>query len=360
MTTTVPGRFASAIAGLLLGALAASQAGAWANTAPNTATPAAQEEKFDAGTLALSRFTLQGDSGPPVRYVLARPGHKAPLVLYIQGSGCIPPFPGLGTPKRSSTIFTWLPLAAQHRYAVMAVDKPYQPEGMPAGQPGTATSCPHAFDASFSYDSWLATLTAALRHALTLPDVDRKRVLIIGMSEGSAMAAGLARAVPEVTHVALLGGPPGTTQLYDFVVGAYRNKGGNKGADEGSDEDKLRRLQELDATVDAINADPRSTDKFFAGHTYLRWSSFFAQSHGEDLAHSRARVYLASGMQDMSVPILSTEVAYARLRGLGRDVTFRRVPNAGHGLVKDGLSSEEAAKAGAAEYDALMAWFERR
>jgi pimeloyl-ACP methyl ester carboxylesterase len=352
MRATLPGRLASAIAGLLLGPLFAPQAGASANTA----APAAQEEKFDAGTLALSRFTLQGDSGPPVRYVLARPGHKAPLVLYIQGSGCIPPFPGLGTPKRSSTIFTWLPLAAQHRYAVMAVDKPYQPEGMPAGQPGTATSCPHAFNASFSYDSWLGTLTAALRHALTLPDVNRNRVLIIGMSEGSAMAAGLARAVPEVTHVALLGGPPGTTQLYDFVVSAYRNKGG----DEGSDEDKLRRLQELDATVDAINADPRSTDKFFAGHTYLRWSSFFAQSHGEDLAQSRARVYLASGMQDMSVPILSTEVAYARLRGLGRDVTFRRVPNAGHGLVKDGLSSEEAGKAGAAEYDAIMAWFERR
>jgi dipeptidyl aminopeptidase/acylaminoacyl peptidase len=65
-------------------------------------------------------------------------------------------------------------------------------------------------------------------------------------------------------------------------------------------------------------------------------------------------------MQDRAVPILSTEVLYAQLRVQGRDVTFRRVPNAGHGLVKDGLSREEAGKAGVTEYDAIMAWFEKR
>ncbi|HEX8786011.1 MAG TPA: hypothetical protein VF793_07505, partial [Telluria sp.] len=288
--------FAS-MAGLLLASVFAAQAGVAANV------PAAQEEKFDAGALNLSRFTLRDGAGPPVRYELSRPGHKAPLVLYIQGSGCVPPFIGLGTSNRSSTIFSWLPLAAQHRYVVMAVDKPYQPQTLPAGQLGWATACPQAFNAWFSYDRWLATLKVALRDALRQPEVDPGRVLVIGISEGAAMAAGLARAMPEVTHVALIGGPPGTTQLYDFVARIY--------AGEGSDADKLRRLQELDATVDAINADPSSTDKFFAGHTYLRWSSFFAQSHGEDLAQSRARVYMVSGMQDASVPMLSTEVAYA-------------------------------------------------
>lgn len=318
---------------------------------PAMAAPAAaaQEEKFDSGALALSRFTLQGDAGAPVRYVLSRPGHKAPLVLYIQGSGCVPPFVGLGTPNRASTIFTWAPLAAQHRYAVMAVDKPYQPEQAPtSGQPGIATACPPAFNAHFSYDSWLATLKAALRHAFTQPDVDASRVLVVGISEGAAMAAGLARAMPEVTHVALIGGPPGTTQLYDFIVHAY--------AGAGSDEDKLRRLHELDATVDAIAADPRNTDKFFAGHTYLRWSSFFAQSHGEDLAQSKARIYMVDGMQDASVPILSSEVAYARLRGLGRDVTLRRIPNADHGLTAPGQNWQDVQK----EYDAVISWFERR
>lgn len=335
-------RCLASLAGLLLAAACTVSA-----AAPDVSTT--RVERIDAGKLALDRVTLPSDgAGVPVRYVLAPAGHKAPLVLFIQGSGCIPPFIDLATPQRRSTLFGWLPLAARHRYAIMAVDKPYQPNAMPAGQPGTATACPAAFNAHFSYDSWLATLTAALRDALARPDVDAGRVLVVGVSEGAAMAAGLARAVPAVTHVALVGGPPGTTQLYDFALNAYFGPGG--------DEDNLRRLRELDATVDAINADPRSADKFYAGHTYLRWSSFFAQSHGEDLARSTARVYMVDGMRDASVPILSTEVAYARLRGIGRDVTFRRIPNADHSLVAPGATMADTQQ----EYDAIMAWFETR
>jgi predicted esterase len=274
-------------------------------------------------------------------------GHKAPLVLYVQGSGCTPPFLGLGTANRLSTIFSWLPLAQQHRYAVMVVDKPDQPAQPPAGAPGTATACPAAFNAHFSYDSWLKTLGSALRHALTLPEVDREHVLVVGISEGAALAAGLARAVPEVTHVAMIGGS-GSNQLFDFAVNAYD---GN--ADDAA---RVRALRELDAAVDAINANPHSGDKFFAGHAYLRWSSFFAQSPAENLVQSRARVYLASGMRDRNTPILSTEVAYARLRALGRDVTFRRVPDGDHGLMPAGGGWDDIQK----EYDAIFAWFDKR
>jgi dipeptidyl aminopeptidase/acylaminoacyl peptidase len=153
--------------------------------------------------------------------------------------------------------------------------------------------------------------------------------------------------VPEVTDVVLVGAN-GPTQLYDFAANIYRSP--------DSDDVKLARLQELEATYSAISADPKSTTKFAWGHPYLRWSSFFAQSTADNLAHSKARVYLASGMQDNSVPILSTEVMYAQLRTQGRDVTFRRVPMAGHGLVPDGKPIPEAQK----EYDAFMAWFERR
>ncbi|RZJ83101.1 MAG: hypothetical protein EOO64_06745, partial [Massilia sp.] len=92
------------------------------------------------------------------------------------------------------------------------------------------------------------------------------------------------------------------------------------------------------------------------GHTYLRWSSFFAQSSGDNLAHAKARVYLASGMQDDSVPILSTEAMYAQLRAQRRDVTFRRVPGANHSLQAQGKSFPDVQK----EYDGIMRWFEQR
>jgi predicted esterase len=308
--------------------------------------PAVQEQVFNADALTITGLTLQNGDGPPVRYYLSKPASRSPLVLYIQGSGCVPPFVGLGTPNPYSTIYSWLPLAQQGRYAVMAVDKPYQSDEPQKGPGGSAIGCAGAFNEHFSYDAWLATLTRAVRHALRRPEVDASRVLVLGFSEGAPMAAGLARALPEVTDVVLVGAN-GPTQLYDFAASIYRST--------DSDEAKLARLQELDATFSAISADPKSTTKFVWGHPYLRWSSFFAQSTAENLAHSKARVYLASGMQDKSVPILSTEVMYAQLRAQGRDVSFRRVPMAGHSLAPEGKPIPEAQK----EYDAFMAWFEK-
>lgn len=312
-----------------------------------SASDAVQVDTFVRPTLEMSRLTLRDGDGPPVRYYLSRPAKKAPLVLYIQGSGCVPPFRGLDTPHPSSGIFSWVPLASQRRHAVMAVDKPYQSDEPQQGPGGSAIGCAGRFNQHFSYNAWLDTLKRALRHALTRPEVDARRVLVIGISEGAPVAAGLARAMPEVTDVALVGAN-GPTQLFDFAAGIYRTN--------GSDEDKLRQLQEIDDSYRAISADPASTGKMVWGHTHLRWSSFFAQSTLENLMESKSRVYVVSGMQDRSVPIVSAEVLYAQLRVKGRDVTIRRLPNAGHGLVPDGQPMEQAQ----AEYDAIMAWFERR
>ncbi|MFA9219543.1 MAG: alpha/beta hydrolase family protein [Sphingomonadaceae bacterium] len=305
------------------------------------------QQRFELDSLTITRLTLGDGNSLPVSYYLSLPAQRAPLVLYIQGSGCTPPFVGLGTAQRYSTIFSWLPLAAQKRYAVMVVDKPYQSDQQQQGQPGSAIGCAGEFNQHFSYGAWLATVKRALRHALTRPEVDASRVLVLGISEGAPVAAGLARDMPEVSDVVLFGAN-GPSQLYDFAANIHLS-----GA---TDEEKLRQLQELDRNVNAIAADPASSSKFVWGHTYLRWSSFFAQSTLENLARSSARVYLASGMRDHNVPILSTEVLYAQLRAQGRDVTFRRIPLAGHNLAPEGRTIVESQP----EYDAAMAWFARQ
>jgi len=310
------------------------------------AAPAAEQETFSFGNWSMQRITVPGDAGPPVSYYLSAPKEKAPLVLFVQGSGCTPPFSGLGTAERSSALFNWVPLAASGRYAMMAVDKPYQPVRQD-GEPGSAAGCGDAFNNHFSYNTWLMTLRQALRHALTRPEVDATRVLVVGISEGGALAAGLAGAMHEVGAVAL-SGASGTTQLYDFVARIHQGS--------GADADKLRELASLDATVKDILADPASGSKFAWGHPYRRWSSFFAQSAGDNLLQSKARVYIVSGMQDGSTPILSTEVMIAQLRGQGRDVTVRRMPNANHDLVQAGGGMPEVQ----AEHDAIMRWFDGR
>jgi len=311
----------------------------------------AQEDHFRADALTISRLVLDEGAGPPVRYYLSKPAQKAPLVLLIQGSGCVPNFIGLGTADVKATLPGWMYLARQGRYALMAIDKPYQSDAPQQGPWGSAIGCAGEFNQHFSYDTWLSTLTRALRHALSRPEVDARRVLVIGTSEGAQMAASLAHAVAEVQNVALVSGG-GPTQLFDFAAAIHGGK--------GSDEDKLNSLQELDASFSAISADPRSTTTFFMGHPYLRWSSFLPHTEAEALASTHARVYLVNGMQDSSVPILSAEVLYAQLRAQGRDVQFRRIPQVGHSLVEDSLPVEQKRKAQQSEYDAIMAWFEKR
>lgn len=295
------------------------------------------------GIAPFERFVATRAGQPDTAFYVATTQAKAPLVLFIQGSGCAPAIYETAPGKPAATVFALIPLGRAGKHAATVVEKPFAPSTPPAEQ-GGATACPSAFNAHFSMDSWLAALKTALGHALALPHVDRSRVLVIGVSEGATMAAALARDVPEVSHVALLGAT-GPSQYYDFIVNAYA-----QGAD---DADRLRRLQELDATYGAIAADPASSSKFAWGHPYKRWSSFFKESSIENLARSKARVYFVSGMRDVNVPTLSSEVLFAELKMRGRDVRIRRIPGAGHDLLQPGAGYGDLQS----EYDAVLRWF---
>lgn len=307
-----------------------------------TAADPVQRDAFAAGPDIYSRFTLSRDNAPPASYYISSPRRKAPLVLYIQGSGCTPVFFERGG-QNLSTVFSLVTLAHAGQHAVMVVEKPFAP-ATPPDESRAALGCPKAYNDYFALGTWLATVKHAVRHALSLPAVDPQRVLVIGISEGATVAAALARDMPEVSAVALIGGS-GPTQLYDFVATIYRSG--------GDDAEKARQLRELDDSVARINRTPDSTDAFEWGHTHRRWSSFFRESSANNLSQSRARIYLASGMADQNVPILSTEVMAAQLRAQGRDITFRRVPFAGHALTRDKAPLQDLQK----EFDAIMAWF---
>ncbi|MES2015844.1 MAG: prolyl oligopeptidase family serine peptidase [Pseudomonadota bacterium] len=301
---------------------------------------------FNIGKTEVQQFKLVQPGGPEVEYFISKTAQPAALILLLQGSGCMPVFAGLDTPgKRSSNIFGYIDWALQGKYAVMVVNKPYAPKEHPYND-GTATACPREFNDYFALDSWVRHVRLALAHARQLPWVDTRRALVVGVSEGATTAAALAGLDPQVSDVALLGGS-GATQLYDFVLGAYQGPGGDSGASA--------RLDALEVTRKQIYAKPDSGTDFAWGHSFKRWSSFFRASASANLLKSAARVYIASGMQDHNVPILSTEVMASELLAAGRDVSIRRVPNAGHNLMPDG-SSYEAMEA---EYQRILAWYEQ-
>lgn len=85
------------------------------------AIPAAQEQVFDYKTLTITQLSLKQGNRAPVRYYLSKPARKAPLVLFIQGSGCIPTFAGLGTPTPSSTLYSWIPFYATNSTRILEI-----------------------------------------------------------------------------------------------------------------------------------------------------------------------------------------------------------------------------------------------
>jgi pimeloyl-ACP methyl ester carboxylesterase len=301
--------------------------------------------RFSAREIDFIQYQVPQANGPAVDYYISKTKQPAPLVLFIQGSGCTPAFTGLGTPNRSSNVFGYLNLAFEGKYAVMVVNKPFVPKDWPS-RDGTATNCPEQFNDYFTLDNWTRDLDLAFDHAQHLPWVAPGKALAIGISEGATAAAALAARDSRISSVALMSGG-GTGQFYDFVVNAYKSS--------SNDNEAKQKLDELEAVRKAIFAAPDSTKDFAWGHPYKRWASFFRAAPTMSLLKSPSRVYIVSGMRDASVPILSTEVMASELAAAGRDVTLRRIPDAGHGLLPPGAQPAELW----AEYQRIMTWFEQ-
>ncbi len=279
--------------------------------------------------------------GRTVTYYVSRPTKTptAPILLMIQGSGCVP-IMHVQPNGVYTTLFDLGPFAQDGDFTVVAVEKPFA-GGPSSGSAGTAKACGAEFNDDFTAERWLVALRSALNDARKLPWVDGKRTLVFGFSEGANMADLLAGRDPGVTDVVSIGGS-GTTQLFDFVAKCYHGF------------EPSTCLAETERNLEAIRANPDSATEFAWGHPYKRWSSFFRVDPGEELLRSKARVYIAFGTADASTPALSEEVAIARLRVAGRDVTVRRVPDAGHTLSESAVMNLGDMDR---EYRAALSWF---
>jgi pimeloyl-ACP methyl ester carboxylesterase len=303
---------------------------------------AAQSRGTPIPRTPIEKHEISDSGGRRITYYISRPAKPAPLMLMIQGSGCERVM-HIADAGSYSSLYNFLPYAAQGRFAVMAVEKPYSG---PVGEvsPGSARNCSAEFNKNFTAESWLAALEASVADARRLSWVDGRRTLLFGTSEGAVMASLLAARDKKVSDVVVVGGS-GTTQLFDFLAFAYQRCF-----------DRSQCIAEVEQQARAIAAAPLSSTQFAWGHPYKRWTSFFAVDPAGALLRSRARVYAAFGTADSSVPPISQEIIVARMMAAGRDITVRRVPNAGHGLVSAGAQGWGELDR---EYNHALEWFWR-
>jgi predicted esterase len=245
---------------------------------------------------------------------------KLPLIVFINGSGCRSVFVKCGDKVCGGYQNSILQNVAG-RLRVMVVEKPGV-EYLDDHQGGGAEGCGREFLEEHTLSRWAEAIGAAIKAAHTLLEIDTTKTLIVGHSEGGIVAARVAAENSLITHVASLSGG-GPTQLFDFVEFAHLQN---------------KTDVQIYETWRSIQAEPESTSKFFAGHPYRRWSGFLSSSVLTEMLRTKARIYIAHGDKDLSVPVTSFDVLRTELAAAGRDVTAERIEGGDHSLNKTGES----------------------
>lgn len=147
-------------------------------------------------------------------------------------------------------------------------------------------------------------------------------VMLVGGSEGGAVAAEMAARRPAVTHLVLISSGGGWSQEEEF---RHLLADGHVVAG-------LRSEKELDERVALIQAAPESLERW-AGHPYRRWSSFLFVAVDPARLREGLPVLLVHGTADMSVPVGSARALRTAFYEAGRHtLTYLELPDADHAL----------------------------
>jgi len=282
--------------------------------------------------IPFEQFTAKDALGRSITAYLSKPARgsgdkQLPVVLFVTGSGC----QSVWTRHENnvnSGLQGLIYQLAKGRARVLVVEKPgVKPLDTPK-RFGAATDGSREFLEEHTLPRWATANAAALKAVLARPDIDSKRVLVVGHSEGGIVAARVAAEVPAVTHVAPLS-CAGVSQLFSLAELARRR------ARDGQGEAAAQAVYDEWAK---ILAKPDSIDDFWMGHPYRRWSTFLKSSVIDELKRGKAKVYLAHGTADEADSVIGFDVMRAELLAAGRHVTAERVEGGDHGFGVKGQS----------------------
>lgn len=217
---------------------------------------------------------------------------KKPLFLYLQGSGANPIFIiNKDGSKSSSMIFgpQWL----NGKYHYVIIGKP----GMKFADEQSETANPN-YDKKMNLDYRVNAADAVINDLIKSEKIDQSKIVVAGHSEGGQIAPKIAYVNKNVTHLISLSGTS-INQMYDFLVLIRKNVASNVlSTDEGNKE-----IDSLFAIYKDIMLHPLSTEKKWAGHTYLRWSSTINNPPLQYLLKLNIPIYISIGTADKATTI---------------------------------------------------------
>lgn len=247
-----------------------------------------------------------------------------PVALLILGSGCQSVFQARGEQTLQGMQHYFLK-AARGKARVLIVEKPGVQYLDQAKRPGTAEGADPVFLREHTLERWGEANRAALAAVLQRKDVDASGCLVAGHSEGGMVAGRVAALEPKVSHVLSLAGG-GVNQLFSLAELAARPQ-----PKDAPDDGEQRRQRVFDGWQKVLQ-DPESTEEFWMGHPYRRWSGFLISSPLQEFRKSKAALYLIHGSEDRSSAVASFDAMVAELSADGRAMKVERLAGKGHGF----------------------------
>lgn len=262
-------------------------------------------------------------------HVTANPkNEKKPLLIYIDGSGNYPLFYQTKSGSTSTTIALDIKKYA-NAYTIVFISKP----GIPFKDKISYTESGRSFYPEndtyremYSLDWRAGAASAAIDFLWKKTPVERKRIVVMGYSEGAQVAPKVAVMNKKVTHVVCFVGNS-QNQLYDFLIEARLKVERNElKADEGQ-----YIVDSLYRAYEKIYASPNSTNKKWYDETYLKWSSFTKVSPLENMLKLSIPILYVAGGRDNNQNIINMD--YAKLEFLRqgkKNLDYKVYPNCNH------------------------------
>lgn len=236
--------------------------------------------------------------GSPIDVLVLRGAGRGPhpVLLYLDGSSCR---------SVTSTLHYLKPFQDLGLHAVAPEKRGVRPDGQPP--------CSAAFHASGRLERLDDVRRVLDALPALVPDWDG-RLVILGGSEGAALAPAVAAGRTDVLGLVLLAGG-GLAQGRELEILAERNR-------QQSQED-LRKV------YTRIEADPRA-DRLWRGLSHYRWASWLRWRPADEVARVQAPVLLAHGTRDAQVPIESADALAQAIQAVGGDLTYVRMDGVDH------------------------------
>lgn len=259
--------------------------------------------------LGLTPFKIKDDSLGEINYYITSNGidTSKPVLIYLDGSGPYPLFQKTERGIGSSVVIDFRTLS--HEYHIVFISKP----GVPFfdaierdEQTGRLKyDAPQGYHDNLSLDWRVHSAILVIEQLKNDLNIYNDKIAVLGISEGFQVGAKLASVEPSVSHLLLLVGN-GLNQFYDFVI---QNR---LDAQRGiiSPEQSRESIDSLMRMAKEIYANPTSTDRFWFGHTYLRWASFTKNNPTQNIMSLNIPVYIVAASNDRNTSVLGTDYLY--------------------------------------------------